>query len=375
MQGPGQGRFEEGNHVCRFGIEEEFFLVDAQSGLPAVPDDRDLETLLNISGGGSHSNKELLTCQIESSTPICVNAEQALDSLRGYRRALAAGADALGFRAVGIGAAPLVPEFPATVTNTPRYRDIAARAPGIVEDQYINGLHVHVEVPNRAAGVQALNALRSWLPLFAAIGGNSPMWRGRDSGFASWRTIHYRRWSVQGIPPSFAGIHDYDLRLERMLATDVVLDEGHVAWAARLSSTYPTVEVRAADTQLEARDSVLLAMLVRAVVRSELMDLDGPRAVPDPELLDIALWKAAREGLSGELLDLDDGTMRPAKELVGALMARIEPVLSLHGDAEFVAQGLGRLFDEGTGAQRQRRKYAEAGMPGLLQYAGSSLVL
>ncbi|MBP2386008.1 carboxylate-amine ligase [Paeniglutamicibacter kerguelensis] len=349
--------------------------MDAQTGLPAVPDESAVAALMNIEGGGSSTSRELLSCQTESATPICTNAKQALESLQGYRRALATGAESLGFRAVGIGTAPVVPEHPATVADTPRYRDMAARAAGIVDDQYVNGLHVHVEVPDRAAGVRVLNSLRPWLPLFTAIGGNSPMWRGRDSGFASWRTIHYRRWSVQGIPPCFAGINDYDLRLKRMLATDVVLDCGHIAWAARLSDTYPTIEVRASDTQLEAKDSVLIALLIRAVVGAELEDPAQPDGVADPEMLDIALWKAARDGLGGELIDPGDGESRPAEEIVGVLMARIEPVLSRHGDLSFVERGLAGLFENGTGAQRLRRVHADVGMPGLLDYAASALLL
>ncbi|MFB0833697.1 carboxylate-amine ligase [Arthrobacter halodurans] len=360
--------------MTRFGIEEEFLLVDAATGLPAVPGESEIEALCGIEGGGSRTHQELLTCQVESASPVLEDAEQALASLRGYRRALEPGAVALGFRGLGIGAAPLAPEWPAPATNTPRYRGIEALAAGIVGDQYVSGLHVHVEVPDREAGVRALNSLRPWIPLLVAIGGNSPLWRGRDTGFASWRTIHYRRWSVQGIPPLFAGADDYDTRLERMLATDTVLDTGYLAWTARLSSRYPTVEVRAADTQLEARDAVLIALMVRALVRAELED----PAVPDPgaagpELLDVALWQAAQAGLDGRLLDPRDGASRPAGDVLAALLRRIGPFLRIHGDTEFVDSGLRRLEREGAGARRQRDVLASGGVSGLIAYAAAAL--
>ena len=121
--------------MTRFGIEEEFLLVDAATGLPAVPGESEIEALCGIEGGGSRTHQELLTCQVESASPVLEDAEQALASLRGYRRALEPGAVALGFRGLGIGAAPLAPEWPAPATNTPRYLCIEALAAVIVGDQ------------------------------------------------------------------------------------------------------------------------------------------------------------------------------------------------------------------------------------------------
>ena len=231
------------------------------------------------------------------------------------------GAESLGFRAVGIGTAPVVTEHPATVADTPRYRDMAARAAGIVDDQYVNGLHVHVEVPAGSRGEG------SEFPASVAAAVHRDRREFPDVAGARQRLRQLAGHPLPpvvgaGIPPCFAGINDYDLRLKRMLATDVVLDCGHIAWAARLSDTYPTIEVRASDTQLEAKDSVLIALLIRAVVGAELEDPAQPDGVADPEMLDIALWKAARDGLGGELIDPGDGVSRPAEEIVGVLNCR-----------------------------------------------------
>ena len=64
-----------------------------------------------------------------------------------------------------------------------------------------------------ATGVRALNGLRPWLPVLVALGANSPVWQGADTGFASWRTIQYRRWLVNGIPPRFHDLADYESRV------------------------------------------------------------------------------------------------------------------------------------------------------------------
>ena len=66
----------------------------------------------------------------------------------------------------------------------------------------------------------ALNGLRRWLPVLTALDSNSPFWKGADSGFASRRNIHYRPWSVHGIPPRFADALDCERRMRLILEAE-----------------------------------------------------------------------------------------------------------------------------------------------------------
>lgn len=182
--------------MSTFGIEEEFFLLHSVTGMPAAPDTATSATLLAIQGGGNSTQSELLACQSETATPICSDGPAALASLREYRQELARTAQGLNLLPVSLGTIPLVPAGPAIIADQDRYRRIHEFLPGITGEQYVSGLHVHVSIPDPDAGVVALNALRPWLPLLMAVGSNSPFWHGADTGFASWRNIHYRRWSV-----------------------------------------------------------------------------------------------------------------------------------------------------------------------------------
>ena len=110
-----------------------------------------------------------------------------------------------------------------------------------------------------------LAAVRPWLPVLLALSANSPFWRGRDSGFASFRAVHFARWPVEGAPPVFASVEDYERRADDLLTTGAIADRGQLYWHARLSEHEPTVEVRVADVQLDAADAVVLAGLVRAI--------------------------------------------------------------------------------------------------------------
>src|SRR6185503_4533061 len=98
----------------------------------------------------------------------------------------------------------------------------------LVGDHQINGLHVHVGVPDRDAGIRALNALRPWMPVLLALSANSPFWRGRDTGYDSWRAIHSQRWTIHGIPPRFRDSADYDDALAALSGIGATSDAGTV---------------------------------------------------------------------------------------------------------------------------------------------------
>ncbi len=359
--------------VLTFGIEEEFLLLDPLTGLPSGAQEP-TRAFLSAAPGGFTGSAELLDAQVEGATPICTDRFQALDALLGFRTGLASAAAAAGVSVAATGAAPRIPATPAVLNSSDRYRKMGLLTGAVGNEQYVNGTHIHVGVPSREAGVRVLNGLRPWLGLLGAMSANSPYWRGEDSSFASWRMVHYRRWSVQGCPPFFKDAADYARRLGNLLASDVVPDAGHVGWAARLSERFPTVEVRIADAQLQAQDSVLLAVLVRALVAT-LADADddgaGP-ADPDPELLDAGLWQAARFGLRGNLLAHPGGNT-PAAGHLAALLDYVTPALEESGDRDFAAAGIGRVRDLGTGSERQRGAVRTGGFRALMELFARSL--
>ena len=355
-----------------FGIEEEFFLVHPGTGFPAVPDQSTIASILGITAGANSSHTEMLACQVETATPICTDGLEALASLREYRKELARTVLEADLVAVGLGTIPQHLNGPAVIAENERYHQIQRFVPGISADQYVSGLHIHVGIPDSEAGIAALNALRPWLPLLTALGANSPFWHGRETGFSSWRTIHYRRWAVQGIQPHFGDAQDYDKRLATLLGTDALLDQGHIGWAARLSSRYPTVEIRIPDTQMRSEESVLLALIVRALVNTS---LDAP-AVSDsflPEIMDIGLWQGAKHGLRGNQIDPATGRPVPTKLLLDRLLQYIRVSLDASGDTDFVHQGLATWAHTGNGAQRQRQSHARGGVRQVIRDAGGEL--
>lgn len=355
--------------MATLGIEEEYLLLDPASALP-VYKANEVQAMLETGAAVTPDEvqRELLSCQIETATPVCSTLTQAEDSLLNFRNQLAAVARDNGVLACGTATAPRIAEAYPQITDKQRYHELKASARGIVADQFVNGLHVHVSIPDKETGVQALNRIRPWLPIVTALSTNSPYWLDRDSGFASWRVVHYRRWPVQGCPPIFADAADYERRVQRLVDTGVIIDRGVLTWMARLSDRYPTLEVRAGDVQLEAQDSVLIAGLIRGLVATAVNDIaEGrPYLQPEPELLDAAVWQAAREGLADVVVDLRTGALVPAVDQVKRLLDHIGPALDEAGDSQWVNAGLRTVWDRGTGAERQRRSMKSGGMNALL---------
>jgi carboxylate-amine ligase len=351
------------------GVEEEYLLLDRDTGLPSpsaglVQAAADLEPVL----GRGEVDSELLQAQIEVATPVCTALDEVTSHLVRFRQAVTAAADRAGCRVAATGGAPLTAGHAVPVTQKRRYREMRADAARRVDEQLICGMHIQVGVPDRSAGAAALGRLRPWLPVLVALGANSPFWDGRDTGFASWRTVVFGRWPVSGSPPFVSGGAQYERRVAALLATGVIRDRKQVYWHARLSEGYPTLEVRAPDVQLDVDSAVTLAGVARALVATALREArHGVRPLDPPgSIMYAAGWHAARHGLDDELVDPRHGTPGTAAEVVGALLDHIRPALTGFGDAERVTEGVTRLLDRGTGAARQRRALAEEGTPGLL---------
>ncbi|MFJ3881213.1 glutamate--cysteine ligase [Streptomyces sp. NPDC090077] len=347
------------------GVEEEYLLVDPATLLPTplVQEVRATARLAPIADADEVQD-ELLQAQIEVATPVCTALEEVGGNLLRLRHAVASAAQANGCRIAITATAPVRGPLPVPVTSTARYLKMRGDARLLVDEQLICGMHIHVGLPDRETGVAVLNRLRVWLPTLLAMSANGPLWDGRDTGYASWRTIIFGRWPVSGPPPYFAGAADYEARAEALLNSGVIPDRGQLYWQARLSERYPTLEIRCCDVQLEADDAVMLAGVVRGLAATAIAEEKAGTVPPtcSQEMLQAATWHAARHGLSGTLVD-PAGRMRSSGDVLSLLLQYIGPALEENGDHREVTSLVHRLLREGTAADRQRLALAEAGLP------------
>jgi carboxylate-amine ligase len=143
------------------------------------------------------------------------------------------------------------------------------------------------------------------------------------------------------------------------LRSKAAMDEGMIYFDARLSSHYPTVEIRVPDVCQRVEDAVLVAGLARALVDTAATGWRQAEPAPDVPAMVVrgAGWHAARWGLGDHLVDPRDGVPRAAGQVFEALLRHVEPALRASGDADLVAAGVDRVLARGNGATRQRAVY------------------
>ncbi|MEU7474670.1 glutamate--cysteine ligase [Lentzea sp. NPDC042327] len=347
------------------GVEEEFLLVDPETGVPV----NRAEEVVAIAREqhGLELEHELTGAQVEINTSVCRDVEQARDELLETRRKVAAAARAAGCRAVSVGAPPLG-DGTGEITDSARYLRIAEQFGVLAEQQLICGCHVHVAVPDKETAVQVCNHVRPYLPVLAALTANSPFSGGEDTGFASWRTTVWSRWPVSGPPPFFPALQDYEDACEAVIEAGTALDRAMVYWDVRPATDLPTVEVRVADVAVSVDDAALLAALVRALVARAVVDVGrGVTAEPVPlETLQQACWRAAKDGYDGSTTDVLSGELVPVRDQLTALVRDLTPIFEANGDLPVVQRGLRLLEEQGCGADRQRRVFRDGDVQELL---------
>jgi carboxylate-amine ligase len=350
------------------GVEEEFLLVDPVDGRPRALAAAVLRADQAAGGDrGSSANGqvegEMQLQQIETATEPCRSLDDLHRQIRAVRLRAGDSAGELGAEIAALGTSS-VPVDTRLAPDT-RYRRIAERFGLTIQEQLTCGCHVHVAVDSDDEAVAVLDRIRPWLAPLLALSGNSPFWDGQDTGYASYRSGVWSRWPSAGPTELFGSADEYHRTVRAMVGSGTVLDTGMVYFDARLSDDYPTVEIRVADVCLRAEDAVLLAALVRGLVETAAREWrDGRPPLPvRVELLRLAMWRAGRTGLGGDLLDPRTQRPAPARNVLGLLLEHLRDALVDAGDAERVADLYDSVLREGTGADLQRAVYALTGRP------------
>jgi len=343
------------------GVEEEFVLLDPWTGAAALagPD------VARMRDGEPGIRPEVMRFQVETATRVCTSLDDLGRELTRLRRLAADVAASAGCLLVATGIVPYRAPGLAAMTDQPRYRQLARHyGPLVAEAGGACGCHVHIGVPSRDLGVQVLARLRPWLAPLLAITVNSPIAGGRDTAWASCRYPAWSRWPTAAPPAVWPDAAAYDATVRRLIGRGAALDEQSIYLLARLSPRYPTVEVRVADTCLDAGTAVLLAGLTRALVATALAEArqHAPLSAAPARHVNAALATAARHGLTGPAIDPFTGQPADARRVRSRLIDQLYPALSDHGDAQIITGLLRRLDQDGTGADRQRALFA-SGLP------------
>jgi carboxylate-amine ligase len=238
------------------GVEEELFLVDPGS-LDAAPAVHDV-----VPESGERVKTELFQCLVETTTPICDTAFEALASLQRLREEVIERAEANGLVVVAAGSHPLARGEEQPLVDTPLYRKMAAALGDAVHRQLVCGLHAHIGLPTERACVHAYEGVLPWLPTVLSLSASSPFLDGEPAGALSGRAGRLAELPGASIPPVLRRWEDYE-QLE-----PAVVERSW--WDARPNPTLGTLELRIADQQTDVRRAAGIAALAQALVAAVL---------------------------------------------------------------------------------------------------------
>ncbi|MFE6834015.1 glutamate--cysteine ligase [Streptomyces sp. NPDC057705] len=352
----------QGRHGLTVGVEEEFLLVDRRTGLPVARGPGVVKAA--TAALGEQVQAEFFSAQVEVCTRPTAGLAELRSELALLRKVMGDVAASEGCLLVATGTPVIPPERPPTVTPGERYGRMAARWPSLVGsyDGMVCGCHIHVGVTGHAQALALANHMRPWLPTLQALAANSPFSLGRDSGWASRRSVEYARWPGVGPAPPLdeAG---YERLADHLVKTGALLDRRMIYWYARPSEHVPTLEIRVCDVNADLDVVLLLTALVRGLATALLAEIGDGRPPPDPPagLLHVAHRLAARHGLAGEGLDPARGEYVRALALTERLLVRAAPGLAAAGDLELAEELFHRVRGSGGGAARQRAAHLRRG--------------
>lgn len=340
------------------GVEEEYQLVDRESGELRSR----ARSVIALDWSGD-IKPEMQENTVEVETRVCPDTACVRDELSRLRLQAAVAAEARGLRVVAAGTHPFSGWEDQRFSPGEVYGRIREEYRRLAETQNIFGMHVHVSVPEGVDRVRVMNTTRLFLPHLLALTASSPLYLGEDSGYASYRSILWRRWPRSGAPPRLEGTDEFQRLVALLTETGCIDAPGRVYWEIRPHHVYPTLEYRVTDVTPRLEDAVVAAALARAVtagaVEGILREPDLPEALVGPLLRENA-WRASRDGVGAELVEMEGGrvTTAPARESLLRLAERLAPVAERLGDGEVLA-GLPAVLERGDAAARIRARAAE----------------
>lgn len=340
------------------GVEWELAMVDADSGdlrqvaqtvLDAVaPDD-----------GSQHPTirQELLLNTVEVVTGVCRTTPEAMADLAGSVALVRSITDPLRVDLMCAGTHPFADWGGQKVTDKERYATLIDRTQWWGRQMLIYGVHVHVGVEDRDKVLPILGALLTFYPHLLALSASSPYWSGRDTGYASNRSLLFQQLPTAGLP--FTEIRTW-AQLERyvadMLHTGVIEDFTEVRWDLRPAPQFGTIEMRICDGLSNATELAAITALTHCLVEYFSRMIDAGEALPaiTPWFLAENKWRAARYGLEAIIILDADGREELVTDHLQHVLEVLAPIAADLGCASELA-GVRRIIGTGGGAARQRR--------------------
>ncbi len=319
--------FEEGLDFT-VAVEEEFAILEPRT-LGLANRFEELQAAAAGSKLEPHLVGELIASEAEVRTGRCKSFTEAAGAMAERRKQLLELAGGLDLGLCAVGTHPWSPWQEQRIIDTPHYRRNDQILRYVVWGNNSFGLHVHVGIRGADRAIRVTNALRGYLPDLLALSGSSPFVEGVFTYLHSARSqIFTRMFPRCGVPDVFADWKEYERYVRFLYDTGSITEHTQLWWSVRPHLAFPTVEIRICDGQPTLEEAQSLSALMYALTARIARALDEGEPLPDhpARLIEENLWRAIRYGISGELIDLVTGEVRPAREALAQLVEWVTPV-------------------------------------------------
>jgi carboxylate-amine ligase len=329
----------DGGRDFTVAVEEEFALLDPET-LSLVNRFEELQAAAAGSGFAEHLVGELIASEAEMRTGRCDTFAEAAARMGERREQIAGLADGLGIVLGATGTHPWSPWQEQRIIDTPHYRRNDEILRYVVWRNNSFGLHVHVGIRGADRAIRVHDALRTYLPHLLALSGSSPFVEGVNTGLHSARTeIFTRMFPRCGVPDAYGSWAEFERYVRFLYETGSITEHTQIWWSVRPHLAFPTIELRICDGQPDLAEARSLAALGYALTVRIARALDDGEDLPLPphRLIEENLWRAIRFGLSGSLIDLEDGSVAPTREALERLVDWALPVADELGVTQFLS--------------------------------------
>ena len=336
-----------------FGIEEEYLLVDQDTGrLAKAPDALIRSCKADLEGKVS---PEFLQCQIEIGTGVCHTIAEARADLRHLRRSVAKHAGEFGLAPIAASCHPFADWKDQHHTPKERYDKLRRDLAGVARRMLICGMHVHVGIPDQDMRISLVNQLKYFLPHLHALSTSSPFWQGDDTGLNSYRLTVFDNLPRTGLPPRMDNWDEFVSTVDTLVSLGLIEDASKIWWDLRPSSKFPTIESRICDVAPRMEVTLTLAALTQCLTRMLWRTSRAGQGWPTVANFMIGenRWRAQRYGVSDGQIDFGRKAMIPFAQAVDEILDLVaEDAAALDCVAEVAAAR--KIVQHGTSADHQR---------------------
>jgi len=335
----GDGRFlTEAIHFKKsknftVGIEIEFQLLDPQN-LGLYP--KAVEILSDLPKDfRARIKPEFIQSMLEVNTAVCSNIKEAEHDLEHSIKMLEAVASEKNCSIFASSLHPFSSYQDQKLYPDPRYEKILKELQVIGERLITQGLHCHIGLDSGETAIKVFDNIRAFLPMLLALSASSPFWKGKDTGFASFRSKLFDALPRSGIPDTLESWDNYCQLVNLLKNCGIISQPRDIWWDVRPSPDLGTIEVRICDIPARFNQIMALCALIQALVAAIATDSISLFPMHIAVLLNNK-WQAARHGLEGVFVDQQRFEKKMMKTMLIRTINAIEHIFDELGSRHYL---------------------------------------